>query len=107
MECDNTWRSIMSEVTNTAIVSNDRPWTQATLPVKLGGLGMHSAVEVAPSAYLAPQHVSSALIQTILSVQLSSFTPISLDDALSSWSVGHDLCRLSMIVPANKSPGTS
>ena len=80
----------MSEVTNTAIVCDDRAWTQAILPVKLGGVGVHSAVEVAPSAYLASLHASFALIQTILPVQLSSFTPISLADTLSSWSVSHD-----------------
>ena len=90
VEFDNALRSIMSEVTNTAMVSNDRAWIQATLPVKMGGLGVRSAVEVAPSAYLASLHMSTALVHTILPVYLSSPNPISSDDALSKWSNGHD-----------------
>ena len=44
--------SILGEVTNPAVVSDDRAWSQVTLPVKLEGLGVCSAVDVAPSAYL-------------------------------------------------------
>ena len=46
VEYDVTLRSIMSEVTNKVVMSNDRAWTQASLSVKLGRLGVHSAVEV-------------------------------------------------------------
>ena len=88
-EYDCTLRSILSEVTNTAVASDDRAWSQASLPVKLGGLGVRSAVKVAPSAYLASVHASSALVHNILSSSPSSTTP-SLDDALSCWSEGHD-----------------
>ena len=53
---------------NTANISHDRAWTQDTLPVKLGRLGMDIAVQVAPSAHLDSLHASSALIHTILHV---------------------------------------
>ena len=65
MEYDNTLRLILSEVTNTAVASDDRAWTQASLPVKLGGLGVRSA-EVAPSAFLASMNVNAALVEAIL-----------------------------------------
>ena len=52
VECDNTLQSIMGEVTNTAGMSEDRTWKHTSLPVRLSGLGVHSAVELAPSAYL-------------------------------------------------------
>ena len=39
-EYDNTLQSILGEVTNTAAMSDDRAWKQASLPVKLGGLGL-------------------------------------------------------------------
>ena len=48
----------MGEMTNSTVMSDDRAWTQATLPVKLGGLGVCSAVEVASSAYLASLHAT-------------------------------------------------
>ena len=32
---------------------NDNQWTQATLPVKDGGLGICSVIVLAPSAFLA------------------------------------------------------
>ena len=89
-EYDSTLRSILGEVTNTAVVSDDRAWKQASLPVKLGGLGVRSAVEVAPSAYLASLHATSALVKVILPVSLPSFEPSLFDDALSYWSEGHD-----------------
>ena len=64
----------MGEVTNTAVESDDRAWMQATLPVKLGGLGVRSAVEVAPSAYLASLHATSALVKAILPVAVFLYT---------------------------------
>ena len=44
VEYDNTLQYIMGKVTNTAV---DKAWKQASLPVKLSGLGVGSAVEVA------------------------------------------------------------
>ena len=82
--------SILGEVTNTAVVSDDRAWKQASLPMKLGGLGVKSTVEVAPSAYLASLHATSALVKVILPVSLPSFEPSLFDDALSYWSECHD-----------------
>ena len=89
-EYDNTLRSILGEVKNTAVVSDNRAWKQASLPVKLGGLGVQSTVEVAPSAYFASLHATSALVKVILPVSLPSFEPSLFDHALSYWSEGHD-----------------
>ena len=90
MEYDNTLWSIMGEVTNTAVVSDDRAWKQASLPVKLGGLGVHSAVEVAPSAYLTSLHATSALVEAILPVTFTFSKPSLLDEVVSRWSKGND-----------------
>ena len=77
----------MGEVTNTAVVSDDRAWKQASLQEKLGGLGVSSAVEVAPSAYLhvALLHVTSALTEAILPMTFTSSEPNLLHDVLSHW----------------------
>ena len=56
----------------------------------VGGLGVRSAVEAAPSAYLASLHATSALVEAILPVTLTSSKPSLLDDVLSRWSEGHD-----------------
>ena len=80
VEYDNILRSIMSEVTNMAVVNDHRAWTQASLSVKLGGLGVCSAVEVAPPVYLALLLVTSGLIEAILPVTLPSSELSLLDD---------------------------
>ena len=63
---------------------------QASLPVKLGGLGVRSAVEVAPSAFLASMNANATLIETILPMTVSSSTSSLMEDAFSNWLVGHD-----------------
>ena len=90
VEYDNTLRSIVGEVTNTALVSDDRAWTQAALPVKFGKLGVCSTVEVVPSAYLASLHANSTLVVAILPVIYLSSEQCFLEDVLSCWSEGHD-----------------
>ena len=90
MEYDNTLCLILSEVTNTVVESDNRAWTQASLRVKLGGLGVRSAVEVASSAFLASMNVNAALVEAILPITLTSSTSPLMEDALSNWLVGHD-----------------
>ena len=58
---DDCLRVILSQVTNTHLESDGSAWEQATLLVGLGGLGIRSAVDVAPSAYLASIHFSAQL----------------------------------------------
>ena len=60
-----------------------------SLPVKLGGLGVRSAVEMAPSAYLASLQVTSVLVEAILLVTFTSSEPSLLDDVVSWWLKGH------------------
>ena len=60
---------------------------QATIPVKLGGLGVHSAVEVASPACLALLHATSTLVEATLPVNLSSSSTLPLlSAALLCWS---------------------
>ena len=64
---------VLLTVTNTHLQPGLSAWTQATLPVTLGGLGIHSTVEVAPSAFLSSVHSSSELVKAILPPSFSSF----------------------------------
>ena len=44
---------IASEITNIHSPNENSSWSQATLPVRSGGLGIRKAVQVAPSAYIS------------------------------------------------------
>ena len=67
---DETLREIVSTLTNTYLHKDGPAWLQGMLPVKLGGLGIHRAVDVAPSAFLTSTSSTTDLVQTILPVSL-------------------------------------
>ncbi len=68
---------------------SDSTWTQASLPVHSGGLGIRSTVQLAPSAFLASAAVCSDLIHQILLERLSGVKCTFQDDALDMWSQSH------------------
>jgi len=61
---DTTVRSLMSRVAN--LEFTDIMWTQATLPVRWGGLGVRSAVKLAPCAFLASAAGAADLCSALL-----------------------------------------
>ena len=77
-------------VTNTLLERDSLAWMQAALPVKLGGLGIRSAVSVAPSAFLASTHSTAELVDAILPPRIRFHPAPHLDEAQSRWSAGHD-----------------
>lgn len=87
---DSTLKSIVSNITNTCFANDDPAWTQATLPVRLGGLGIRSAVQLAPSAFLASAAAALDLINHILPARLQSLPIPYVDAALAAWSSDHD-----------------
>ena len=90
MTYDDCLREILSLVTNTLLERDSSAWMQASLPVKLGGLGIRSAVSVAPSAFLASTHSTAELVDAILSPHIRSHPAPHLDEAQLHWSAGHD-----------------
>ena len=62
----NDHASIVSSITNSHLTYEDHAWTQATLPVKYGGLGIGIAAQLAPSAFLASAAGSSDLVHQLL-----------------------------------------
>ena len=72
---DNDLRNMLSKILN--IDLSDDGWEQASLPVRCGGLGIRSAVSLAPSAYLASAAGSASLVSNAPSEILgSSMLPI-------------------------------
>ena len=64
-EIDGQLRSCLSQSFNVCL--SDSQWLQASLPVKNGGLGIRSTVQLAPSAFLASANATSLLQKKILS----------------------------------------
>ena len=89
-EYDNVLCSILSRVSNCDLSAHDSAWLQASLPVKLGGLGIRSAVQLAPSAFLASSAASVSLVQSIVPLRLRQLPPLFRDEALSLWSSTHN-----------------
>ena len=86
---DDLVRSILSSIVNIIFQENDLIWMQATLPVKCGGLGIRSAVQLAPSAFLASAAGTSDLIRQILPPRFTGIPYSETEEALSCWSQGH------------------
>ena len=73
--------SIVSGIIYIHFEESDPVWLQATLPVKLGGLGIWSAVQLAPSAFLASAAASSDLVHRIVPPTLQSSPILSVEEA--------------------------
>ena len=67
-------------------LDDESAWLQATLPVRLGGIGIRRAVQLAPSAYLAPAAGCSSLITLLLP---SVHPDPHIESACNIWSQDH------------------
>ena len=86
-EFDKCLCSIVSTITNVSMSISDVAWKRATLPVWAGGLGFRSAIQLAPSGFLA-----SATAATPISIlHCSSSVVPEVDCALTHWSVSESL----------------
>ena len=90
---DETLRSIVSDITN--INLDETAWTQASLPVKSGGLGIRSTVQLAPSAFLASAAANSDLTHHILPPRFQLTELPYVKEATKVWSTGLVLPPLS------------
>ena len=100
---DHLQRSILSDIAN--LVNNDSAWGQASLPVRSGDLGIRSAVQLAPSAFLASAAGSSDLIHQILPPWLHDMPYSGSNDALNIWSQGHTELHHQPLSAGSKRPG--
>lgn len=81
VEFDATLRTSLTTIANCSL--SDIAWTQATLPVSKGGLGIRSVAALAPSAYLASAAATRDLQLRLLP---SDLIDGELDRALTIWS---------------------
>ena len=80
---DELLRSTLAECMNVDL--SQSAWEQASLPVRFGGLGVRSAVLLAPSAYLASAAGAESLMQSILPPRLHSVADPDFSSALAHW----------------------
>ena len=62
---------------------------QASLPVRVGGIGIRQATQLASSAYLASATGCLEIIPKALPTNFGMYPTISADAALKVWSQGH------------------
>ena len=87
---DNMVKNTLSSVLNIAL--DDRAWSQASLPVRLGGLGIRKISSVALPAFISSAYSTSPLVEKILtpsvSIRSGTIPKIShLDEAVNAWHV--------------------
>ena len=87
---DSILRSVTSSVININLQDDDSAWLQASLPVNLGGLGIRSVGQLAPSAFLASAAASSSLANLFLPFRLHIIPYFIVDEALLHWEQAHE-----------------
>ena len=94
-------QSLLSKIVNIHFQVDDPAWLQATLPVSAGGLGIRSAVHLAPSAFLASADGSTDLVHHLLPSRLSTTLYPGREDALASWRDGLDQSQSPPVPPTS------
>ena len=84
---DDVLRSVVGMIANTRL--DDNAWNQASLPVKAGGLGIRSTVQLAPLAFLSSAAASADLVRHILPSCFGPQDLLHVDSTLASWSLDH------------------
>ncbi|KAJ8722193.1 hypothetical protein PYW08_004595 [Mythimna loreyi] len=80
---DQIIRNTLSSILNVAL--DDRAWQQATLPIRLGGLGVRKISSISLPAFLSSVHGTETLTRNILSSSLVDVEVPCLSDALIAW----------------------
>ena len=74
----------MARVTNVNFTSDDT-WTQATLPVSLGGLGVRKSQDIALPCFISSLHATDSIVASILSNANGLEETSELVDAINAW----------------------
>jgi hypothetical protein len=80
---DEVLRGAVSSLCNVRF--DDKSWAQASLPVRWGGIGVRSAFQLAPSAFLSSFHASSVTMKKLLPSWVQLNSDVALDTQLSQW----------------------
>ena len=88
---DATVKSALSSILN--IDFSPPAWTQASLPLRWGGIGVRSALQLAPSAFLASAAGATELLSLLLPTRLLNIPDPAVALAEAAWRVlGGSVC---------------
>ena len=65
----------------------EEAWSQATLPVAKGGLGLRPATEVAIAGYLSSINASSGIVQSLIPINVRGQRCNHYESALNEWKI--------------------
>lgn len=82
---DTSIKNILSQILNCSISENS--WTQASLPIRMGGIGIRKISSISLPAFLSSVHSVGPLYHKIVFPALGDEPILGLDDALSAWNV--------------------
>jgi hypothetical protein len=96
---DEDLRSILGAITN--IQLSQEAWSQASLPVRWGGIGVRDITKLSPSAFLASIHSAASLMSILLPPHLADLPDEVSNRMLGAWEdlsgsarpVGSEACR--------------
>ena len=94
---DSLQRSLLESICN--IHLTDPGWLQASLPATFGGLGVRSAVMLAPASFLASAAGCASLSQVILPERLHNQDNNVCTEAMLAWSSASSVA----VAPSNGS----
>jgi hypothetical protein len=80
---DEIVREALASICNARL--NSDSWSQASLPIRWGGIGVRSTVDLAPSAFLSSLLASSSIIHNLLPPWALLTPDQALDEATSRW----------------------
>ena len=104
-------KSTLGAIINTNFDDHDSSWIQPSLPVKLGGHGIWSAVQLAPLAFLAFAATAAASVRHMVLPNLHNHPLPNVGTAMAHWSQEHDLSPpqghdlSSLLHPVKRAPG--
>jgi len=83
LRVDHSERSTLANIINVQL--SDSSWSQASLPVRWGGVGVRSLLDLAPSAFLSSAFLTRPFIELLLQpIALASFEA-TVSEAVTHW----------------------
>ena len=80
---DDTLKCCLEKILN--IQMNETKWLQASLPVRLGGLGIRSIMQISTSAYISSCHKTRNLVDLCSPIDLRKYQSLELRNAEETW----------------------
>ena len=84
-QIDKIIRHTLSSILNVSL--DDKAWSQATLPIRMGGLGVRKISSISLPAFISSVHGTDKLIRKILPITLINFEVPCLAEAINAWKV--------------------